>query len=275
MAQRLAMVEDKVAPEVVTVTPGVAKRWLLQNQKNRHIRPTYVEQLKRSLVRGQWTASTDAIGFDESGRLVNGQHRLTAIAESGISADLLVVHDLPPNARLNLDVGAKRSFADFLTLEREEVNTAVLAAIVAFTMQFSDKGFRVGWRTNVSISELLAKFDSNADSYRAAANITGHRWRTALLPPSALGGLYVVFAELNEEDSCAFIDAFVSGQGLNQGNPILTLRNQLIGRTRSRSYAVPMRIAVAWAIRAWNSYRRGEERQVLRWGAGDPYPIPE
>lgn len=75
--------------ETVTVTPEMAERWLADNPHNRPIRKERVEELCEKIRSGKWRPSPPIEVFD-TGRLWNGQHRLTAIVQTGCAVELLV-----------------------------------------------------------------------------------------------------------------------------------------------------------------------------------------
>jgi hypothetical protein len=77
---------------------------------------------------GEWLVSPDAIAFDYTGRLINGQHRLKAIGNSGETVTCLVVWNLPPEAFKIADVGVKRTGGDVLRIEGFK-NPEELAAV--------------------------------------------------------------------------------------------------------------------------------------------------
>lgn len=67
--------------ELVSITPNLARKWLKCNVNNRPLRPSHVEALRVSLVRGEHQTTHQGIAFDTQGRLLDGQHRLAAIAK--------------------------------------------------------------------------------------------------------------------------------------------------------------------------------------------------
>ena len=102
-----------------------ARHYLTSNTDNyRKLKLWHVQALKNELRLGEWVPTAHGIGFDTNGVLIEGQHRLTAIAESCITATLLVCYNLPPESKNKHDTGCKRTLADFTGL-----NNAVLATI--------------------------------------------------------------------------------------------------------------------------------------------------
>ena len=75
--------------ETVTVTPEMAGRWLADNPHNRAIRKERVDELCEKIRSGKWKLNPPIEVFD-TGRLWNGQHRLTAIVQTGCAVELRV-----------------------------------------------------------------------------------------------------------------------------------------------------------------------------------------
>ncbi len=100
--------------EVTTenVTPAKAEKWLNHNVGNRKLREGVAEQYSRCLQDGTWTECIDPIAFYEDGELADGQHRLWAIVDSGITMRSIIVRDLPRTAGLNIDTGLNRTLVD-------------------------------------------------------------------------------------------------------------------------------------------------------------------
>ena len=82
---RLKVVSNKI----VTVTPEMALRWLSCNPHNRRISEERVAKLCEKIRLGEWSPNPPVEVFD-TGRLWNGQHRLTAIVETGETVPLRI-----------------------------------------------------------------------------------------------------------------------------------------------------------------------------------------
>ncbi len=114
------------------VTPTKAKEWLDNcNTMNRRIRPAYVSQLAREMSGNRWQEHHQAIGFCEDESLMDGQHRLAAVVESGKSQRFLIVRGIPRAAISVIDAHSHRRTRDALRLVHgiEATDRAVSAAI--------------------------------------------------------------------------------------------------------------------------------------------------
>jgi len=98
--------------QVMVITPEVAEQMLTGNKDNRNIRKMWVKQLSGMMTRGEFILTHQGIAFSASGRLLDGQHRLLAIIDSGETIQMMVTRDADESSFVALDIGAKRSFSD-------------------------------------------------------------------------------------------------------------------------------------------------------------------
>jgi hypothetical protein len=114
------------------ITPEKAAEWLALNKGNRPVRRWWVNALSGMIEKGYWICSHQGVAFAESGKLIDGQHRLMAIQQSGISVPVCVFWNVPNDAFKVLDAGVKRSTADLTGLERRSAEAHRFAAEIAF-----------------------------------------------------------------------------------------------------------------------------------------------
>ncbi len=261
--------EPEPTVEIVNVSPEIAAEWLSQNVKNRGLRPREVAKYASDMSAGDWQWTGETIKFAADGTLLDGQHRLHAIVESGATIPILVVRGLANKAQDNIDNGIRRPYYDVLRL-RGEVNTSVLAAVVRRVCSWkagSRRGVSDTPQTNAQLDRTLEAHPELREISAWASNASTY----CDLPASILGLAWWVFSEIDLEDAETFFQRFVDGQGLVKGDPIYELRRTLQGSKdvrgeRSQTYLL------AVTIKAWNAYRRGEQVGLLRWKAGGAKP---
>jgi hypothetical protein len=92
-----------VKTKVMTVTPEMAAKVIERTQsliaegkfRQRTVNNATVEQYARAMREGKWILTHQGIGIGENGAVLDGQHRLEAIARSGVSVEMLVSTDIP------------------------------------------------------------------------------------------------------------------------------------------------------------------------------------
>ena len=106
---------------VETITPELATQYLAKNIKNRSIRKQEVEAYAREIKRGTFALTHQGIAFDENGHLIDGQHRLMAIATAGMPVQMVVSRGVAPSSLTVIDRGASRTMRDVIALGSADV----------------------------------------------------------------------------------------------------------------------------------------------------------
>jgi len=116
--------------EIATVTPFLASNWLATNDGNRRLRPGVVDRYARAMKDGDWSLTPEPIIIADTGRLLNGQHRLRALVQANVSLRMLVVTNVSEDVFLALDRGQPRSFVDNTGVEKKLAEISRLACSV-------------------------------------------------------------------------------------------------------------------------------------------------
>jgi hypothetical protein len=111
----------------------MAREWLKQNHTNRPLRPNVVNNLHEAYGRGEWKVTHQGIAFASSGRLLDGQHRLTFISQlpEGSQVALNVTHDQDENTFDAIDIGVNRSMGDVYGISTEFIGVGRFFAKIA------------------------------------------------------------------------------------------------------------------------------------------------
>lgn len=125
---------DPNAGKIFDVTPEMAAKWLERNTRNRGLRSDVVMRYATDMREGRWKITGDAIAFDHNGAIVNGQHRLWAVLESGMTIPMLVMFDLDPDVVFVLDDHLKRKLIDIVHITKPGVSISTSHVGAAKTM---------------------------------------------------------------------------------------------------------------------------------------------
>lgn len=264
---------------LLEITPDQARDWLAFNTHNRNIRPRVVLAYAADMADGNWQWNGDSIKFAADGTLLDGQHRLAAITESGCTVPMLVVRGLKNAAQETVDGGAKRKFADVLKLRGE--SDAITLASISRRVCSWETGNR--WLdgtgkyppTNAQMIQVIEQYPWLRDIARSSNLVAVH----CGLPASIIGFGWWVFARLDDEaasDVEFFMARLSDGQGLVKGDPIYELR-RAVENSKSVRGQRSERYLTALLIKAWNAYRDGIKVGVLafRPGGERPEKFPE
>jgi len=254
--------------ELVVATPDWAKNELAtHNTKNRPLSSTWAK-IRGAIQRGGWQVNGEAIVYDRDGRLVNGQHRLTAIAESGISVPLLVVRGVHPDSFATFDQGKRRNASDVLAVEGHDF-AVNLAAALGWQQRYESGNIEKANSDAVPNDQILAMAAGHpemADSVKWAA---GHRNR--LIPPSMLAFLHYQLSGVSPEDAEAFFKKVCDGVGVEENSHEFNLRRRLDGLPK-RDSVTQVQIC-ACVLKAWAKVRLNEPwGSVIVWKENERFP---
>src|SRR5690625_96763 len=277
--ENLMFISDTIKSEVITVTPRLAKQLLEQNTGNRKISAVNLERVKASMTRNEWVMNGEAIKIAQSGKILDGQHRLQAAVDTDTTFPTLIVYGLDNIAQDTMDTGKRRTLADVLQIAGYK-NTTNLASIVQSIIRSERHSIRHATTnsatkypvTNRQAIDRLEREPSLEDLPGIVRGTTKYGMTVRVA-----GLLFYVFSKIDAEDAQDFFEKFESGAGLERGNPILTLRNQLLTMKQEARGAVNPSYMAALIIKAWNKYRDGESAHMLKFrvGGANPERFPE
>ena len=100
---------------VMTITPEIATKMLEKNFVNRRLNKDRIATYAHDMKNGAWEKVSDGLSlqFDSDENLMNGQHRLNAIIQSGVSQNMFIFQsDISSSAMsVPFDTGMIRSLA--------------------------------------------------------------------------------------------------------------------------------------------------------------------
>lgn len=252
--------------EVLTVTPTMAMDWLEHNVHNRPLRQKRVDDLAAAIERGEWAMNADPVRFATDGTLLDGQHRLWAIATADQAVQVLVVRGLDMQSQETMDMGARRNLRDVLAL-RGYASGSQLAAAVNYWWRYENGYVRV-FTARPTIAQALDTLEQHPtlpSAVRLAEPIF-RRFRIQVGP--AVATRYE-FTSINSEQADDFLGRLLEPKGLHDGSPILALRRWLERRNEQSAGGARSDAVVIHALmnKAWNAYRAGHPVEVLSWKA--------
>ena len=95
--------DQQLRAEFETITPEKAEQYLGKNTGNRSYKTAKIAAYARDIASGSFVVTGEAIKFDWTGRLIDGQNRLAAIISAGAPITTLVVRGLDPGSQMYLD----------------------------------------------------------------------------------------------------------------------------------------------------------------------------
>ncbi|MFE9575760.1 hypothetical protein ACFYO1_05195 [Nocardia sp. NPDC006044] len=105
-----------ITMELELIDPRKAEQYLGKDHFNRNLRKGHYLSQASDMTAGRWQSSHMSIAFDTKGKLIDGQHRLHAIVESGSSVWLFVARNVDASVQEVIYTSAARTGADALKL---------------------------------------------------------------------------------------------------------------------------------------------------------------
>lgn len=139
-----------------TITPEVAAEMLAYNIRNRPVKHLVVKKFVERMRSGEWIFTHEGIAFDVNGAVVDGQHRLMAIAECGKPIEINVTVGLTPESYDAIDTESSRSAADLLFHRMPETSDTRRIISSANAMATGMTGSHITRLESVDMAEALA-----------------------------------------------------------------------------------------------------------------------
>lgn len=246
--------------EIIKVTPAMAAGWLNKNSNNRNINGKTVREYTTDMLQGRWKYNGEAIKFDVSGHLIDGQHRLNAIVMSNTAHEMLVIQGLDPQVFDSIDIGRMRSTANVMEVKKIPNFNRVASALAVVVMYDKGIGARVRDRIKPNQSlELLDKYPGLPEAMDEIGTA-----RPILLGRSLFDGLYYIFRRFDKQLAQEYMQAIRDGVGIESLNAWRQLRERLIRNYTSMNKLDEVQIA-ALIIKGWNIARHGRDSAKLGW----------
>jgi hypothetical protein len=277
------LIKESPAAVKMTITPGMAGVMMERNAtdewKNRPASENGVTRFARAMRSGRWAYTAETIVSSSSGRLLNGQHRLSACMQADVPIDVLVAFGVDDEAFKYMDIGVTRTAGHIFAIEGiPHYNyTAAVCRIVRCYLSSPTWSGNADLSGRIENDELLDFYNEHSDiplSYPHSRKLNDE----GLLPQRWGGALHYICAMKSRKAADAFFDSIASDLGhTDSKSPEYLLRKRLTSSARAPgdSKEAPLYLA-AYTIQAWNARRKGDKRSIFRWrGAANPNePFP-
>jgi hypothetical protein len=255
--------------EKVFVTPQMAASWLENNIDNRKVIGGHLRSLEAFFRRGEMKLNGQTIKFSSTGRLLDGQHRLMACANTGVGFWTLVVYGLEDESFDTIDIGSRpRKVQDVLGM-RGEPNAKDLASALNVLSQFIDTGSFYDSRNrafSVALAEqILSRHPNLRDSVSAMASKRNVLWRSA-----SCYCLHYLFSLSDAGKAGEFASVLFEGAS-DMDRPFNRFRESLI-RTEKFKGRHSLRVISARAIKAFNFELEGHRPKMVHWRDTEDFP---
>jgi hypothetical protein len=259
----------QIQSEVIDISPEFAAELLEnKNTRNRPLTRSTVLAYAKEMRNGNWTITHQGIALDTEGVLLDGQHRLAAVVEAGVTIPLMVSYDLPPETFATVDTGRRRTATDALSMAGLGTNRYALAALAKFLTIHENRATvspgsnKANRMTNQEVIDAVLRFGQ--DELLESLNKTTATARALNSNVTALSAFYylaVNSAEVDAEEIRAqFLEPLRAGIGFNSAtDPRLVLRNRLMKESGTGNTDATRMETFSLIVHGWNSYREGRK----------------
>lgn len=256
------------------ITPEIAKELLATNTRNRSVSSSRVRGFARDMSRGRWKLTHQSIAIGADGVLLDGQHRLLAVLESGVSVPMVVAHDTSPDTFDSIDIGGKRTAGDTAFLRGVKSAPSATSAVL-WLRQWDRSRFENHvsyWDapTNAEQAEMAVRLgDELTDAINASSTprvklCTNRAFATALM---------FVAGRQDRSARDRFTAVLRTGIPSGPGCAAHALRERMLRESGAKVRLSAQHERALWMI-AWREFARGRKVNpgMLRWAQPNGWP---
>lgn len=260
---------DKKPAYFEIITPQVAKVILNNNAGNRVISDKRVLEYVNKMKSGLYKEGTaEPLKISKQGRLLDGQHRLTALIKANLNVEFLVARDLDEKIFDVLDTGKNRGASDVLAMIGCPNETLCAAVIKTYTNTKSE----FNERYKLSNDQVIDIYQKNSKKYDEVVRFSQRlQSKGKLLPASLIGGLMLLFSDKNESEAISFFEQLCRLKPV-QNTTIDVLYEKLLKNGLSKTNKIPTHIKIKLIINAWNYFRQGKDAKMIKYIEKDGFP---
>lgn len=262
---------------LLEIGPDVARELLdLNTDGQRTLSTDAVERYATDMVTMDWIFNGAPILISDNNELLDGQHRLSAIIESGESQVVLIVRGVNAAAMTTIDAGRKRSYADSLKILKFS-NHATLAGINARNWYWFHGNYGSRGVARIGDPKFLSATPSNAQknfwmetvekayeiSFPAAATFANRAYtQRPGISKGTYGLSWIILSGIDKDLREKFFhELLVESESSKSGYPIVALQNRLARlRPREEWSQVDQLDAI---FTAYNYWLAGKELKTL------------
>jgi hypothetical protein len=227
------------------ITPQAAAELLASQVGNRRIKPEKVAEWTSDMQAGRWQPIPQPIMIDLDGRLIDGQHRLTAVVRSQSTVLMWVARNVPGQMRRYVDGGVTRTAADVLRMEHGVTNQISAQASVKLVISYQRMPNIIWNGSNAKVGKqpIIDEYLTDPDTYQqavACGNVAGKSVGPGLwLTRTSYAALYVLVHRYSATPDLwdEWHRGVRTGEELSAGDPRLLLRS---ARRRGVPAVTPM-----------------------------------
>ena len=273
------MTNFSISSNVQTVTPQLAADILKANTLNRPINEATVADYVDQMKKGLWKLNGEPIIIATGGQLLDGQHRLKAVVDSGVTISAVVIYNVDPSAFSTIDTGRVRTAGDIFSIDGiENANQKAAAVSTYFRLLRKSKDVETANETShdlynsrsvrqlhVSKQEVLKFYKENKELVDSVVFASARCDRKVRLLTRSATSAYMLYLVINKNHPIEKVTNFfyeLFGV-IPVTNKTVSIYNGLLLKNLSKQKILTPQLRHIYMIKTWNAYITGKELSFL------------
>jgi hypothetical protein len=259
--------------EDLMVTPEIAKYWLARvSPKQAKIRRSLVDRYAMMRKAGLWDErNDDPIKLDVLGEVINGKHRLTMVAETGLPTRFHIHYNVPTEVYDTTDTGRLRGLDD---VAYPRFHGSKRAAAISKAMAFLPGGAvkSTSLAANLPAMRLFQERHQEAIAFASGLFVTAKRGLTSPVHATVAKAYYYV----PTYELVLFANRLYTGIIAEEGEvSAVRLRDWLFSIDSTGPRSKNGRETYMKTARAIQLFQKRQAVTKLYPCSSDPFPLPE
>lgn len=240
---------------------------LSRKADNRKFSPEWAAQLAQRMRDDEWRDTKELLHVNRDGQLINGQHRLTGVVDSGRTITFWIAYDSDDDAMLSIDNSRARTASDIATImgyDYPRTRPSAMHILLRWEADprtpFSERPHDkrpVRW----SAEHLLTRMKNDFPDIHVGLDYAQRMGKAKPPIPGGYATWTALTVMLFRADAVAaeqFLDSLMAGSNLSDDSPIHALRNSLLTSSVQARKSDAREFIAALTIVAFNWFRQGK-----------------
>jgi hypothetical protein len=255
-----------IRSRIETITPEGASKLLEKNTLNRSIRENLVDAYAKDMKSGMWKTNGKTIVIADTGRVLDGQHRLWACVMSDTAFETNVCRGVDESTFDTIDTGINRNSGDIFGIAGV-TNSQHIASAVRWIYRYVNGLIRS--KCKVSSRDLLERYQklSGVD-----LGLPFGRKLKAFAPPAMWAALWWLLQQADPDKGAEFCNAFLTDEWETGHGPIKAAKKRIVEIALAKHPAPPEeRLAIV--IKGWNAFYQGRDVRAIKLTRTESFPV--
>lgn len=250
---------------------------------NRRVSPKRVRSYATDMIRGDWDGlNGETLKVDIDGQLVDGQHRLLAVIEAGVTTPMTIVYGVHDAARYTIDAGRPRSIANLIEMEGiGAMRSTDVASIARLIYRYAtatnsrltreQHGKMLQAETRQLLLRIAGKYE---EQINYSLSFIGYAKDIRVLFCGTIGAFtHFMASRSNSLLADEFFEQLKTGANLSEDAPAFLVRRNLLRRAVNAKGMKEREITAAIIAKGWLLFENSETTaKQIRWTPAEPFP---